>query len=262
MNRKILYTLGVHDRKKIDIEQNSTDDESYIGYSAVFLCPKDMPTRDVLNIKYAYQKYLYANDQCEEAIYNLRYMIKQLGSDDENEMHVKFLLKLGEWQLVTNERNLTPEIILDSLNCFHKASSLDPTSYFSWHAFAIMNFTMVEYLERENMKNQDLKHYVEAAVRAFFKSISLAHISGNSNVLQDILRLLTLWFNYGMLTEIYRALQEGFVCVSIETWLQVIPQLIARLSTRNPHILDLLLGLLKKTWEKAPSSAYIPSNSK
>lgn len=47
--------------------------------------------------------------------------------------------------------------------------------------------------------------------------------SGSSN-LQDILRLLTLWFSYGAAPDVEAALQEGFGHVSIDTWLVVIPQ--------------------------------------
>lgn len=42
--------------------------------------------------------------------------------------------------------------------------------------------------------------------------------------LQDILRLLTLWFAYGSYPDVEKALQEGFALVSIDTWLVVIPQ--------------------------------------
>lgn len=42
--------------------------------------------------------------------------------------------------------------------------------------------------------------------------------------LQDILRLLTLWFNHGHYADVEAALQEGFGLVSIDTWLVVIPQ--------------------------------------
>jgi len=54
----------------------------------------------------------------------------------------------------------------------------------------------------------------------FFRSIALS--SGNS--LQDTLRLLTLWFKYGYDSNVDHAMTEGFGDVSIDTWLQVIPQ--------------------------------------
>ena len=42
--------------------------------------------------------------------------------------------------------------------------------------------------------------------------------------LQDILRLLTLWFSHGAAPDVAAALEEGFGHVSIDTWLVVIPQ--------------------------------------
>ena len=54
----------------------------------------------------------------------------------------------------------------------------------------------------------------------FFRSIALS--SGNS--LQDTLRLLTLWFKYGYDGNVDQAMTQGFGDVSIDTWLQVIPQ--------------------------------------
>lgn len=55
---------------------------------------------------------------------------------------------------------------------------------------------------------------------AFFQSIALS--TGNS--LQDTLRLLTLWFKYGYHAEVGQAISEGFRTVSVDIWLEVIPQ--------------------------------------
>jgi FKBP12-rapamycin complex-associated protein len=42
--------------------------------------------------------------------------------------------------------------------------------------------------------------------------------------LQDTLRLLTLWFNFGYEHHVNTAMQAGFGTVSIDVWLEVIPQ--------------------------------------
>lgn len=60
--------------------------------------------------------------------------------------------------------------------------------------------------------------YAVPAVQGFFKSIALS--SGSS--LQDTLRLLTLWFDYGQWPDVYEAIVEGLKTIQIETWLQVI----------------------------------------
>lgn len=55
------------------------------------------------------------------------------------------------------------------------------------------------------------------AVEGFFRSISLSQ--GSS--LQDTLRLLTLWFEYGQCNDVYDAIVEGMRSTVIQTWLQV-----------------------------------------
>jgi hypothetical protein len=77
------------------------------------------------------------------------------------------------------------------------------------------------------------QHFVAPAVSGFFRSIELGQASpvepgiptrpASAN-LQDILRLLTLWFSHGASPDVEAALQEGFGHVSIDTWLVVIPQ--------------------------------------
>jgi hypothetical protein len=54
--------------------------------------------------------------------------------------------------------------------------------------------------------------------------------------LQDILRLLTLWFSHGSAPDVEAALLEGFALLPIDTWLVVIPQIIARIHTSNPQV--------------------------
>jgi FKBP12-rapamycin complex-associated protein len=54
----------------------------------------------------------------------------------------------------------------------------------------------------------------------FFRSIALKNI----DALQDILRLLTLWFKFGAHNDVSDAMANGFSTVEVDTWLEVIPQ--------------------------------------
>lgn len=65
---------------------------------------------------------------------------------------------------------------------------------------------------------------------AFFRSIALSP----TNSLQDTLRLLTLWFKYGHAQEVTTAIMEGFRSVSVDTWLEVIPQVSSLASSPAP----------------------------
>ncbi len=64
---------------------------------------------------------------------------------------------------------------------------------------------------------QYISEFGVPAVQGFFKSIALSH--GNS--LQDTLRLLTLWFDYGSYDKVYDAIHKGIQTIEIGTWLQV-----------------------------------------
>lgn len=86
---------------------------------------------------------------------------------------------------------------------------------------------------------QHVSSYTVPAVHGFFRSIALSH--GSS--LQDTLRLLTLWFDYGHWSEVYEALVEGVRTIDVNTWLQVIPQLIARIDTQR-HLVGRLISQL------------------
>lgn len=67
-----------------------------------------------------------------------------------------------------------------------------------------------------------IAQHLTPAIKGFFRSIALS----SAQSLQDTLRLLTLWFKYGDQKEVNNALLEGFSTVTIDTWLQVIPQVI------------------------------------
>ena len=60
----------------------------------------------------------------------------------------------------------------------------------------------------------------------FFRSIALK----SEDALQDTLRLLTLWFKYGAHDDVSRAMSTGFTDVEVDTWLEVIPQVINHLT--------------------------------
>ena len=78
----------------------------------------------------------------------------------------------------------------------------------------------------------DGAQYVVPAVRGFFRSIAL----GRERALQDILRLLTLWFKYGEGAEVDAAVREGVEAIAVDTWLAVIPQVIARIHSPTPLV--------------------------
>lgn len=78
------------------------------------------------------------------------------------------------------------------------------------------------------------QRFVAPAIIGFFRSIELGQAPPETqrmgqavrSSLQDILRLLTLWFQHGAAPDVEAALADGFSHVNIDTWLVVIPQVL------------------------------------
>ena len=71
---------------------------------------------------------------------------------------------------------------------------------------------------------------------------------------KDTLRLLTLLFDYGHQSDMYEALHEGMRTIEIDNWLQVIPQLIARIDTPRPLVSRLIHSLLADLGKHHPQA--------
>jgi hypothetical protein len=101
--------------------------------------------------------------------------------------------------------------------------------------------------------------YVIEAIMGFTRSLSLSNDQPIVNVLQDTLRLLTLWFAHGSRKQVTDVLAVELEKVSTESWLGVLPQLIARLvHITTPSILSLLQKLLIKIAVSHPQAIVCP----
>ncbi|XP_068617992.1 serine/threonine-protein kinase mTor-like [Battus philenor] len=193
-------------------------------------------------------------------------------SEPDNEDHCKLLarchLKLGSWCESLQEINelSIPEILRN----YAAATMLAPDWYKACHAWACMNFeTVLFYKQQDNVSESSLaggsgekkvsraefiNTHTIPAIEGFFKSISLS----NGNSLQDTLRLLTLWFDHGHHPAIYDALFEGIRQIDIKIWLQVIPQLIARIDSPRSLVAKLVHILLIDISKSHPQALVYP----
>uniref|UniRef100_H2Y9G8 Serine/threonine-protein kinase TOR n=1 Tax=Ciona savignyi TaxID=51511 RepID=H2Y9G8_CIOSA len=106
---------------------------------------------------------------------------------------------------------------------------------------------------QSDYSNSILK-YAIPSVQGFFHSIALSH--GNS--LQDTLRVLTLWFEYGHHHSLHDVLVEGIKSIKIENWLQVIPQLIARIDSPKSLVSSINHHLLTDIGKHHPQALIYP----
>ena len=166
-------------------------------------------------------------------------------SSSHSALLAKAYLKLGTWQLSIDHDSLTESNLPVILSSYQQAT-LHSSTYKTWHHYATFCFRMVSH-------TQSSVHVVPA-VKAFFRSISLA----GDQALQDVLRLLTLWFTYGHLTEVEAALAEGFNAITIDTWLPVIPQIIARIDTGHVSVRRSISSLLCQIGRSHPQALVYP----
>ena len=162
-------------------------------------------------------------------------------------------LKIGEWNNTLHEdAQQGGEVPPETLQSYLAATHYDRNWYKAWHAWAFANFEVVSYHEKiqENIPINILIQHIVPSVQGFFRSISLS--VGNS--LQDTLRLLTLWFKYGYQQDVNSAIAEGFTTVTIDTWLEVIPQLIARIHAPSPLVRRLIHQLLADVGKEHPQA--------
>ncbi|GMH23702.1 hypothetical protein Nepgr_025545 [Nepenthes gracilis] len=165
--------------------------------------------------------------------------------------------KLGTWQ-----RELTPvlddESIQEILGALRNATQCAPKWAKAWHTWALFNTAVMSHYTLRGFATTAAQ-FVAAAVTGYFHSIACAANSkGVDDSLQDILRLLTLWFNHGATAEVQMALQRGFALVNIDTWLVVLPQIIARIHSNNHAVRDLIQSLLVRIGQSHPQALMYP----
>ena len=189
----------------------------------------------------------------------------EMAEQDRLLLRAKVHLRTGAWRRHMAE-NLTEELISSILESTSAATELAPSLGKAWHQWAYFNVESLIYYSSAG-DAESAEHFVAPAVRGFFRAIELGQVMPGdrlykekdvSNTLQDILRLLTLWFAHGAAPDVEAALQEGFGHVSIDTWLAVIPQIIARIHTSSPEVRRLIHSLLVKIGRHHPQALMFP----
>ncbi|GMK56480.1 hypothetical protein CspeluHIS016_0303200 [Cutaneotrichosporon spelunceum] len=164
-------------------------------------------------------------------------------------------VELGKWEASMMEPGFTaaPGSVLSN---YALATELDTDWYQAWHTWALANFEVIGSLEvsQGGLQPAHFATYIIPAVEGFLRSIALS--PGNS--LQDTLRLLTLWFKYGYQSGVNQAIQQGMASVNIDVWLEVIPQIIARIQTPRPTIRELIVRLLHSIGRAHPQALIYP----
>ncbi|KAH9295237.1 hypothetical protein KI387_038825, partial [Taxus chinensis] len=189
------------------------------------------------------------------------YPLTTVGSISASNASVPLLartyLKLGTWRWALYP-GLDEDSIHDILIAFQNATECARNWSKAWHKWALFNTAVMSHFTLRGLPTM-ASQYIVAAVTGYFRSIAFgANTKGGDDSLQDILRLLTLWFNHGATIEVQEALQEGFTCVNIDTWLVVLPQIIARIHSNIPAVRELIQSLLVRIGRGHPQALMYP----
>lgn len=235
------------------------------------------------NVVYAQLKYMWAQpDSKEETLDFLRTFSAQLSRDlqqetgDQGHLRVgnsvsrqklnelskllaRCYFKQGDWQAQLSDSWIsrsTEEI----LHSYFLATHYDPQWYKAWHTWALANFDVISELESQvegrvnDIPGEGIAAHVVQAIEGFFHSIALTNV----DALQDTLRLLTLWFKFGAHDVVSNAMANGFSSVEVDTWLEVIPQIIARIQSPHLNVRRNISNLLTDVGKSHPQALIYP----
>lgn len=221
-------------------------------------------------VMFAYLKYQWSlgeDQKRKEAFARLQNLAIELSSSTSvglvscNSSGIPLLARvyrtLGTWQWALSP-GLDDESIQEILHAFGNATQYANKWAEAWHKWALFNTAVMSHYTVRGYANVAAQ-FVVAAVTGYFHSIACAaNAKGVDDSLQDILRLLTLWFNHGATVEVQKALQKGFLLVNINTWLVVLPQIIARIHSNNHAVRELIQSLLVRIGQSHPQALMYP----
>ena len=243
--------------------------------------PPFSPLNRESDVLYAWCKHLWFVGHRQEAFGSLQRLVTDLNApealaasvgevvrveDTERTLlRAKTHLRTGKWRRQMAD-TLSEGLIGSILGSMRLATELAPSWGKAWHQWAYFNVeTMIYFNATGDMVGA--QRFVAPAVTGFFRAIELGQATpgdrlsdgrSTSTSLQDILRLLTLWFAHGAAPDVEAALQEGFGHVSIDTWLAVIPQIIARIHTSSVAVRRLIHSLLVRIGKHHPQALMFP----
>ena len=177
------------------------------------------------SVIYAFLKLNWlAADQQEATMSLFEEYLREWNGHADKDLLAKCHRKAGRWR-----RSLGTAAFEEIISSYQHATTLAPNDHKAWHSWALMNYevgtTQEEKLGADGSDvatiSRDVVHHMNMALKGFFMSIQLPNQSSNSNALQDVLHLLTVWFRYGENAAVHETVEQGesgsafpFHCIS------------------------------------------------
>ncbi|KAG5468443.1 hypothetical protein LSCM1_02423 [Leishmania martiniquensis] len=188
---------------------------------------------------HTYIKYVYLAKDKKGAYFELKNILSavEVDADDPRaEMWGQCWLLLGEWTMY-----LFPECGEEAIKELMCATELGPNSAAAFHSLGILHCDLAR---DPSTQGEVQNNHLICCINSLFKSIQLCNDVPGSLVMQDVLRILSLWFAHSGMREINEAVHHGVQVVADHVWLNVVPQLIARIGIEARYARAILTDLL------------------
>ncbi|CAC9541881.1 phosphatidylinositol 3-kinase (tor2)-like protein [Leishmania infantum JPCM5] len=140
--------------------------------------------------------------------------------------------------------------LIESVQCFKTAIMYDPQWFLAWRKWAEANAQLLQTDKGEETCRN--------AIEGFIRSIQLG--TSDSTLIQDVLKLLTLWSSHCDSDHNLKELRERVFDVPSRVWHLVVPQLVARLDTGSDDSCRLVADVLTNVGYDYPHTLVYPLN--
>ena len=218
-------------------------------------CCADATMRVKLEIGKCLHDDYHDSNNLSKAVDVLKNLINDINNDNNKNIDDKLKSTIyccyGMWRAEKIGNIFNENEVNEILKDLELSTKYNQDNYKAWHSYALLNY---KFFESE--KKLDTNYAINA-IEGFTKSIC---IGGNnmSKILQDLLLLINIWFQIGNEDYIDKLMNEKIDIISIQCWILIIPQLLARINITNPLIRKTLILLLKKIGLKNPRSLTYP----
>lgn len=205
-------------------------------------------------------KCLWENNSQDNAIKNLKKIIDEEINYINDELKSRIYSYYGIWNIEKNEKNLNETIVNSILENLQLSTKYDSKNYKAWHNYGLLNYKYFDYLlnsQMENKNSNNLIYYACNSLNGFINSVCIGG-ANISKTLQDLLRLIDVWFLMGDKAEIDKLIDIAINKIDLDSWLLVIPQLLARVIIIDERIKNSLVKLLKKIGNHHPRALIYP----
>ena len=193
----------------------------------------------------------------------MEYITKLLKENDvDNEFMGLFFKKVGKWFLNTDISTVDKGAMLDVvIDVLDKSKKFSKNDFKVHHYFGFANYKALQnYTEPLSslQNNKKALYYINNSLDGFITSISIKMNKMRKFVIQDLLRILDIWFKYGSMPEIEPKIKLAIETVAKKDWLLVVGQIIAHLDESNTQIRQLIKDLLTSLADEYPQTLIFP----